>query len=190
MLNNVDQWTTAYQGSGRAHKNRYPSERVVGWVLRNYRPGARGLDVGCGWGNNLRFLLAEGFDAHGIDFASSAVEALRPEFGERVRCESALRTRCADDDFDFVIDRCSIQHNPLDDLPGIFEEMRRVLRPGGRFFSELRHVGDDGFQFAGPSMAQLRAALAGFSSVHIDLMSRTEENQTRRFESYLIDATK
>jgi len=190
MLNNVDQWTAAYQGNGRAHKNRYPSERVVGWVLRNYKPGARALDVGCGWGNNLRFLLAEGFDAEGIDFASSAIDSLKSEFGARVRCEGARQTSFSDGEFDFIIDRCSIQHNPSEDLPAIFAEMQRVLRPGGRFYSELRHVGDDGFQFAGPSMGQLREALAGFSQVHIDLMNRTEENQTRRFESYLIDATK
>lgn len=187
---NARTWDNLYAGTGSAHKNRYPSERVVGWVLRNMPRGSRGLDVGCGWGNHLRFLLAEGYDAHGMDFAASAVSALQGEFGDRVQHESALRTHWPEASFDFVIDRCSIQHNPIDDLPAIMGEMARVLKPGGRFFSELRRIGDDGLAYAGPDEAQLRAALQPFADVQIDLMTRTERGGQMRFESWLIDAVR
>lgn len=189
-MSNREEWNAAYAKDGRAHKNKYPSERVVGWVLRNYPVGSCCLDVGCGWGNNLRFLLAEGYDAYGIDFAQSAIDGIRPEFGERVMCGSIEQTSWPDNHFDFIIDRCSIQHNPVDALPRIFKEIHRVLKPGGGIFSELRRAGDDGFIIAGPTFDQLQSALAPFANVQIDLMTRTEENMTKKFESYLIDARK
>jgi SAM-dependent methyltransferase len=189
-MSNFEEWDAAYAKHGRGHKNKYPSDRVVGWVFRNFPNRGSCLDIGCGWGNNLRFLLAEGYDAVGIYFSHLAIESIRNEFGSRVRCESIVSTSWPDNHFDFVIDRCSVQHNSVMELPKIFGEINRVLRPGGRFYSELRYRGDDGFSYAGPNIDELRLALQSFKSVDIDFLAISTENQTRVFESWLIDATK
>lgn len=189
MNNCARQWDETYRTSGHAHKNKYPSDLIVGWVLRNFRKG-KCLDVGCGWGNNLRFLLAEGFEAFGIDFAAAAIDGIKPEFGNRVRCESITATSWPSNTFDFIIDRSSIQHNHIEELPVIFSEVNRILKPGGRFFSTMLKEGDNGFLLACPNEQALRDALMVFSSVQIDYMTRTENNQATTFVSYLIDATK
>jgi len=57
-MSNKDEWNQTYSQKGSRHKNNYPSDLVVGWVLRNYRnTGSKYLDLGCGYGSNLRFLL-------------------------------------------------------------------------------------------------------------------------------------
>lgn len=190
MNMHVEQWQSAYEQSGTAHKNRYPSEQIISWVLSQQRARGRALDVGCGWGNNLRFLLGEGYDAYGIDFAQSAIDGIQAEFGDRVSCQNMARTSWPDKHFDFAIDRCSLQHNPVQELPALFGEIARVLKPGGRLYSVMRRSGDDGFIHAAPTEAQLRDALRDFEIVSIDLLRRTEQNQQRAFESYLIDVRK
>lgn len=190
MRQSFKEWDEAYQGNAGSHKNKYPSELVVSWVLRNFRSGEVCLDIGCGWGNNLRFLLAEGFDAYGIDFAGSAVEGIKGEFGERVRCESIKATSWPDNCFDFAIDRSSIQHNKLSDLPAIYKEVHRILKPGGRIFSIMLKQGDNGFLLARPTLKQLKGALSCFSKVEIDYLTRTENNNTTKSVAYLMDATK
>lgn len=191
MSENIIQWQGAYNKAGSSHKNRYPSEQVVGWVLSQQKFRGRALDIGCGWGNNLRFLLGEGYDAHGIDFAQSAIDGIGCEFGGRVSCQSIERTNFPENHFDFAIDRCSLQHNPSEKLPLLFSEIRRIIRPGGRLFSIMRRSGDDGFLHAAPTEEQLRAIFTqGWEIISLDLLIRTEQNQQRTFESFIIDVRK
>ena len=80
------QWEEIYSDPQTAHKNKYPTELVVSTVFRNFktRAGLKALDLGCGWGNNLRFLRDAGFDAYGIEISRTAVESMRDEFGDHV----------------------------------------------------------------------------------------------------------
>lgn len=135
-MRNLIEWDTVYSADSGRHKNRYPSDLVVGWVLRNFKGKTfKCLDVGCGYGNNLRFLLAEGFDAYGIDFSSAVIKQITGEFCDRVLIASAEDIPYEDETFDFIIDRSSLQHNPTKRLPVIFKECHRVLRGGGGGFS-------------------------------------------------------
>lgn len=145
-LSNLNEWEKTFSSAQVKHKNQYPSETVISFVLGRHRgKNLKVLDFGCGFGNNLRFLLDNGFDAFGVDFSSNVVSQIQDEFSGRVFCGNALNLEFADNSFNLIIDRSSLQHNPKSDLPAIFRECRRVLKPGGEFFSNFLTEGDNGF---------------------------------------------
>jgi SAM-dependent methyltransferase len=92
------------------------------------RPG-RVLDVGCGAGATLRWLLDEGHDAVGVDSSPVSLEhAARLVPAEVLHRGDALHLPFVDASFDgaFLLD--VLEH--LDDAAAL-SEVRRVLRPGG-----------------------------------------------------------
>ena len=115
--------------------NSYPSEMLVSWVFRNkFSQGLKCLDIGCGYGNNLRFLLKNGFDAVGIDNSEFVINLIKNEFKDRVLVKNIISTNFNDKSFDILIDRQSIQHNSVNDLVTIYNECSRLLKDDGLFF--------------------------------------------------------
>ncbi|MGI0053098.1 MAG: ubiquinone/menaquinone biosynthesis methyltransferase [Thermoplasmata archaeon] len=111
------------------------------WELDRYRGGrpvGRILDVGCGPGD-LTVLAAHHFpraEALGIDFTSAMLRNARRRTGPMQRAgrirfarADAGRLPFASGSFDLVLSAFVIRNLP--DLSAAFEEMRRVLRPGG-----------------------------------------------------------
>jgi SAM-dependent methyltransferase len=139
-------WETDVYGRGRM-LNRYPSEVVVSFIMRAFptaeeRAGKRVLDLGCGAGNNVRFLAREGFDVVGVDGSQSAINAARQWIeADGLKAELKVNDFVAMDlpeaTFDCVIDRCSITHNRRADIQNVLDKVRRALKPGGLFFSEM-----------------------------------------------------
>lgn len=136
-------WEQGIYSQGH-HLNRYPFDAVVSFMYR-WRPRGKPvaatdvLEVGCGAGNNLWFAAREGFRVAGIDGSSSAIAfAQRRLAGEGLagdlRVGNFLELPWADGSFDLAIDRCSLTCvSPLAQRQAV-EEVRRVLRLGGRFF--------------------------------------------------------
>ena len=97
------------------------------------------LDVGAGVGGPARFLAAtHGCRVTGVDISESFVEAaryltIRTGQGEQATFETgdALNLPFGDGRFEVVF----LQHVAMNiaDRPRLYREMRRVLRPGGRF---------------------------------------------------------
>ena len=118
--------------------NRYPSEILVSWVFRNrVHKYKKVLDIGCGFGNNLRFLIENGFDAYGIDNSDFIIQSISAEFNDRVSEQSIKSTSFNSESFDLLIDRQSIQHNLTDDLNKIFSECKRLLKKKSLMFSNF-----------------------------------------------------
>ena len=115
----------------------------------------RVLDAGCGAGRNLRYLLAHGYDCHGIDRDSSAVAHLRREARSLGRGDADDRFIVGDVEslpwsdhaFDAVISSAVLHF--ADDhrrFELMVAEMWRVLAPGGLLFARLAStIGLDGF---------------------------------------------
>jgi SAM-dependent methyltransferase len=87
------------------------------------------LDVGCGTGANLE-LLARFGDAEGVDVSPDALAFCRERGLQNVRLGEAEHLPFADASFDLVTGLDVVEH--LDDDVAGLQEMRRILRPGGR----------------------------------------------------------
>ena len=152
-------WESAVYGAGR-HLNLYPHSAVVSFVLRHFagaakRAEVRVLEVGSGAGNNLWFLAREGFTAAGIEGSQTAVGFARDRF-QRDGLAAELvagdfqSLPWDDDGFDCVIDRGSITHNRRAVIERTLDEVRRVLKPGGRFLSMIYGTGHPARRFGTP----------------------------------------
>ncbi len=135
-------WQENYR---RGRYNRYPYDGIVSFVLRRFgavddRSRVRILDLGCGGGNNLRFLHEEGFDFRAIDGAPESARLARSLLGlaaddSRIATGDFVRLPYDDVEFDAVIDRASLGCNRAVDLPSIVGEIHRVLKPGAPYFA-------------------------------------------------------
>lgn len=197
-MNNEIEWEKTYSGSHDSHKNKYPSELIISWVKKNYsnkielekRKEYKVLDLGCGWGNNLKFLKEEGFDSFGIDFSKSAVDSLKDEFGENVKTMNFKYLDFDNNTFDFIIDRSSIQHNTKENISIIHNEIFRVLKDGGKFYSIMVKNGDNGFFMELLNEEEVKSSLSNYSKVKIDYLSKTTDGGKMIHENFLIEAIK
>lgn len=86
------------------------------------------LDVGCGTGANLEMLQNFG-EAEGVDVSNDALEFCRAK-GLKAHKGLAEKLPFADESFDLVTALDVVEH--LDDDVAGLQEMRRVLKKGGR----------------------------------------------------------
>ena len=107
--------------------------RLVEKFLRQfyaYQKNYSFLDVGCGTGITLSILSKYG-KAQGIDVADQAVHFCRKR-GFKIAKSDVMDIKFADNTFDAVTSLGVFYHKGVtDDLKG-FQEVHRVLKPGGR----------------------------------------------------------
>jgi SAM-dependent methyltransferase len=113
--------------------------KVAGRDIIPFQDEGRILDVGCGPGKVMRVLRDRGWDVHGVDFSSVAVEHARARWGLNVTCGDLQQAHYKDDYFDVVMFNHSLEHmyNPL----GTLHEAYRILKPGGLLFVTLPNAG-------------------------------------------------
>jgi ubiquinone/menaquinone biosynthesis C-methylase UbiE len=91
------------------------------------------IDVGCGTGDVARWLAEQGATVIGIDKKDMIEKAknagvldsisFREGGGEKIPVENNFS--------DIVLFLASLHHVPVTEMPGAFEELQRVLKPGG-----------------------------------------------------------
>lgn len=92
-------------------------------------PGARLLDVGCGYGYALEAARRRGLEAWGLDFDGPALERCRGKIGERAVTLERAETRLSPGQFDVITLFDVLEHlyEPQTELA----RYARWLRPGG-----------------------------------------------------------
>lgn len=127
--------------------NRYPYDLLVSIVAKkffniskNKRKEIKVLDLGCGTGNNAKFLAENGFDVYGIDCSESAIKICKEIFLKinlkgKFAVGDFLNLPYKDNFFDLIIDRESLYANTFDDIKNIINNVHKKLKSKGVFVS-------------------------------------------------------
>ncbi|MBM3273018.1 class I SAM-dependent methyltransferase [Candidatus Kaiserbacteria bacterium] len=123
----------------------YPGEEQIRFIARNFyrvpdRSSIRILEVGCGPGANIWYLAREGFSFVGIDGSETAIAQTRerldrefPDWQKRgeLRVGDIESLPYSDATFDAVMDVEAVYCNDFATSIRIYDEMARVVKPGG-----------------------------------------------------------
>ena len=198
---------------------KYPGESLIRFVARNFynshRPDVKLLEVGCGPGANIWSMAKERFSAYGIDGSVTAIDQAKKRLSdENLSAELSvgdiIYLPYPDDFFEAVIDSECIYANNLQNSHKILDEVKRVLKPGGLFYSrslsdkvylgrESTKVGEKEFTnisdgpLAGRGFARLMdineiETIYGskFEIISIDELEITQNNREQRIREFII----
>jgi SAM-dependent methyltransferase len=113
----------------------------------------RVIEPGCGTGNYARYLAGKGFDVTGVDISPVAIEmAKRAASREGLPCAFVVADLCGDlsgieGPFDFAFDWEVLHHVFPERRKAYCENVRLLLRPGGRYLSVF--FSEDDVSFGG-----------------------------------------
>ncbi|TDW22305.1 class I SAM-dependent methyltransferase [Kribbella kalugense] len=89
-------------------------------------------DLGCGTGRITTYLAQQGLDVFGVDLTPGMIEVAKREYPElRFEVGSLFDLDLKDGELAGALAWYSLVHTPREDLPAVFAELFRVLRPGG-----------------------------------------------------------
>lgn len=108
-------------------------------LLRVFAKSRKILDVGCGIGRDLSFLLRKGKDAYGVDASKEILAAARSTLeadgilaqGRLFEAELPDLKHFGDGEFDGVLCSAVLMHLAEDNLFDAVYSLRRILKPGG-----------------------------------------------------------
>lgn len=115
--------------------------------LRRRVPGPRLLDLGFGRGYLLQMGQLYGFEVHGLDASQSQVDALRPQFGERVAHGIIGNDAIPWDGFDVVVMSHVLEH--LADPRAVLSQVRERMNPDACLYVAVPDLESVHFTFFG-----------------------------------------
>jgi SAM-dependent methyltransferase len=100
--------------------------------------GKRLLDIGSGLGESSVYFALQGADVTALDISPGMIETtlnLGKKYGVELKgvVSVAEELNVPSDSYDLVYIANAVHH--VQDRPRLFNEIRRILKPGGRFFS-------------------------------------------------------
>ena len=124
--------------------NKYPFDWVVSSTNKYIKKKNKltGLELGCGVGNNIPFLLDYGFKKiYAIEGSKTACKILKNKY---IRKKSVLiinkdfnKYKYKKEYFDLILDRGSITHNKVKDIKSTLMHIKQSLADNGHFFSVM-----------------------------------------------------
>ncbi|MGV9677391.1 class I SAM-dependent methyltransferase [Nocardia sp. NPDC003482] len=158
---------------------RASTERVVPWALDGIDLGDATVEIGPGYGANIRALRDRTADLSGIEIDPALAARLRARHADSMRVVEGdgAAMPLPDNRFSAVVSFTMLHHVPT---PGqqdaLFAEAFRVLRPGGVFAGSdgldslgfrLLHLGDTCVPVP-PTTLPDRLARAGFTDIRVE----------------------
>jgi tellurite methyltransferase len=130
--------SNGWAGYYTATEGRPPREPLVRAVEFLGRPGDA-LDLGCGAGNDTRYLLERGFRVTAVDADPDSFAARQASVDPNLR---TIRSTFGDLSFepagyDLISAQFALPFTPPEEFPTVFARIVRALRPGGIFTGDL-----------------------------------------------------
>jgi ubiquinone/menaquinone biosynthesis C-methylase UbiE len=165
-MTDVKKWyDNSYKEDGFNAQRRYPNEELLRFLGGNFfnkteikdRKSIKVLEVGCGSCANLWMIAKEGFDTYGLDLSEEAL-MLGKKMLDSWQTEANLQQGSftnlpyEDSSFDVVVDVLAmscVDHESY--LTGI-DEIYRVLKKNGLFFSYTPNQNSDSFKNYKPAV--------------------------------------
>jgi len=192
---NYKQWEDVYRRGGEGPYPwdlGRPRDFLVQLLEKGMIEGDRALDTCCGLGTNGLYLAEKGFNVTGIDISDKAVKIANRKSGRNENINFKVRNFMDMDfepgSFDFVLDIGCFHHVATEDRQEYIENVRQVLRPGGRYlvmcFSDRMGPAWNHF-----SEEQVRDLFSGpFEIMTLDEISSVEgDGKTRTFYVSLME---
>ncbi|RWZ83440.1 class I SAM-dependent methyltransferase [Glutamicibacter sp. HZAU] len=137
---NYDDFATDYADENEFSMLNAYYERPATLELAGDVAGRRILDIGCGAGPLAEQLILRGATVSGFDTSHAMVDLARQRLGDDADLQVATlgeKLPCSDSSFDDAI--ASLVFHYLPDWSFALEEVRRVLKPGGRLIMSVNH---------------------------------------------------
>jgi SAM-dependent methyltransferase len=159
--------------------------QLLPWVLADVELGDNTLEIGPGYGANLRVLLDKTANLTAVEIDAPMAQRLQRLYGEQARIINGdgTDTGLPADEFSSVVCFTMLHHIPTAGLQDrLFAEAFRVLRPGGFFAGSdstrslrfrILHFRDT-CNPVSPDTLPDRLHAAGFHDVHVDISGGRE----------------
>ena len=108
-------------------------KKILDQFSEMLHPSSKICDAGCGPSGHIgKYLQKKGLELAGIDISPKCIElATQYEKDIKFHCMDMMDMQFESSSFDGIISFYSIIHTPKIDVPKIFQEYNRVLKPDG-----------------------------------------------------------
>jgi ubiquinone/menaquinone biosynthesis C-methylase UbiE len=177
--------------------DRRVEHELLPWGLDGVELGDEVLEIGPGFGATTKLLAKRSFKLSVLELDQDYCDRLRSSLGEEVKVVQGDATKLPFEDGSFTAAVCftMLHHIPTADLQDqAFNEIARVLRPGGTFAGtdsvgtgalfKLIHVGDT-LNLINPDHLPDRLRAAGLSDSTVERSGRSMRFRARSSEPAL-----